>query len=108
MSCSIKSKSTSVPVENFKWLLTSDSVIAAGYLRRIRSQKEKIMLHLIWYVLVGFLVGCVAKAIMHTHLLIMWTVVLCSVFSMIGGAVTHLFYPPSARGKFHLGGLIVS
>jgi hypothetical protein len=24
------------------------------------------------------------------------------------GAVTHLFYPPSAGGKFHLGGLIVS
>ena len=28
--------------------------------------------------------------------------------SIIGGAVTHLFYPPSAGGKFHLGGLIVS
>jgi uncharacterized membrane protein YeaQ/YmgE (transglycosylase-associated protein family) len=66
------------------------------------------MLHLIWYVFVGFLVGCVAKALMHTHLSITWTVVLGIIGSIIGGAVTHLFYPPSAGGKFHLGGLIVS
>jgi len=66
------------------------------------------MLHLIWYLFVGFLVGCVAKALMHMHLSITWTVVLGIVGSIIGGAVTHLFYPPSAGGKFHLGGLIVS
>jgi uncharacterized membrane protein YeaQ/YmgE (transglycosylase-associated protein family) len=68
-----------------------------------RSYNEN-MLHLIWYLFVGFLVGCVAKALMHTHLSIMWTVVLGIVGSIIGGAVTHLFYPPSAGGKFHLGG----
>ena len=31
------------------------------------------MLHLIWYVIVGFLAGCVAKALLHTHLSITWT-----------------------------------
>jgi len=61
---------------------------------------EKIMLHLIWYVIVGFLAGCVAKALMHTHLSITWTVVLGIVGSIIGGAVTHLFYPPSAGADF--------
>jgi len=66
------------------------------------------MLHLIWYIFVGFIAGCVAKAFMHMHLSITWTVVLGIVGSIIGGAVTHLFYPPSAGGKFHLGGLIVS
>jgi uncharacterized membrane protein YeaQ/YmgE (transglycosylase-associated protein family) len=66
------------------------------------------MLHLIWYVIVGFLAGCVAKALLHTHLSITWTVVLGIVGSIIGGAVTHLFYPPSAGGRFHPGGLIVS
>ena len=66
------------------------------------------MLHLIWYIFVGFIVGCVAKALMHMHLSITWTVVLGIIGSIIGGAVTHLFYPPSAGGKFHLGGLIVS
>src|SRR4030095_11106422 len=73
-----------------------------------RRRYNQNMLHLIWYVFVGFLVGCVAKALIHTHLSIMWTVVLGIVGSIIGGAVTHLFYPPSAGGKFHLGGLIVS
>jgi len=102
------SESTNVLIGNFEWLLISDSDIAASHLRGIRSQKEKIMLHLIWYVFVGFLVGCVAKALMHTHLSIMWTVVLGIVGSIIGGAVTHLFYPPGAGGKFHLGGIIVS
>ena len=66
------------------------------------------MLHLIWYIIVGFIAGCVAKALMHTHLAITWTIVLGIVGSIIGGAVTHLFYPPSAGGKFHPGGLIVS
>jgi uncharacterized membrane protein YeaQ/YmgE (transglycosylase-associated protein family) len=92
----------------FDGLKSTDLILTASHLRRIRSQKEKIMLHLIWYTFVGFLVGCVAKALMHTHLSITWTVVLGIVGSIIGGAVTHLFYPPSAGGKFHLGGLIVS
>lgn len=43
------------------------------------------MLHLIWYIIVGFLAGCVAKALMHTHLSIMWTIVLGIVGSIIGG-----------------------
>src|SRR5436190_10420885 len=43
-----------------------------------------------------------------THLSIMWTIILGIVGSIIGGAVTHLFYPPSAGGRFHPGGLIVS
>ena len=57
------------------------------------------MLHLIWYIVVGFLAGCVAKALLHTHLSIMWTIILGIVGSIIGSAVTHLFYPPSAGGS---------
>jgi uncharacterized membrane protein YeaQ/YmgE (transglycosylase-associated protein family) len=89
------------------WISAGDFAIATVDFR-FAEIKEKIMLHLIWYVFVGFLVGCVAKALMHTHLSITWTVVLGIVGSIIGGAVTHLFYPPSTGGKFHLGGLIVS
>jgi len=66
------------------------------------------MLHPIWYVIVGFLAGCVAKALLHTHLSITWTIVLGFVGSIIGGAVTHLFSPPSGGGRFHPAGLIVS
>ena len=45
-----------------------------------------------------------SRALLHTHLSITWTVVLGIVGSIIGGAVTHLFYPPSAGGRFHPGG----
>src|SRR5436190_16679153 len=94
---------------NFAWPLNSGSDISASWiLQNCRSQKEKIMLHLIWYIIVGFLAGCVAKALLHTHLSLMWTVILGIVGSIVGGAVTHLFYPPSAGGRFHPGGLIVS
>lgn len=75
---------------------------------KIAERYKENMLHLIWYIIVGFLAGCVAKALLHTHLSITWTIVLGIVGSIIGGAVTHLFYPPSAGGRFHLGGLIVS
>jgi uncharacterized membrane protein YeaQ/YmgE (transglycosylase-associated protein family) len=66
------------------------------------------MLHLIWYIIVGFLAGWVAKALLHVHLPIVWTIVLGIVGSIIGGAVTHLFSPPSTGGRFHPAGLIVS
>ena len=66
------------------------------------------MLHLIWYIIIGFLAGCIAKAILHVHLSITWTIVLGIVGSIVGGAVTHIFSPPSAGGRFHPAGLIVS
>jgi uncharacterized membrane protein YeaQ/YmgE (transglycosylase-associated protein family) len=94
-------------VISFAWLPTGNFDIA-GLISKSQKLEGKNMLHLIWYIFVGFIVGCVAKALMHTHLSIMWTVVLGIIGSIIGGAVTHLFYPPSAGGKFHLGGLIVS
>ena len=62
----------------------------------------------IWYIIIGFIAGCVAKALMHMHLSITWTIVLGIVGSIVGGAVTHLFSPPSAGGRFHPAGLIVS
>ena len=66
------------------------------------------MLHLVWYIIVGLIAGFVAKSLMHTHLTLLWTIVLGIVGSIIGGAVTHLFSPPSAGGRFHPAGLIVS
>ena len=85
---------------------------SACYLRAIsfqsRDSKGGNMLHLIWYIIVGFIAGCVAKALLHTHLPIMWTIVLGIVGSIIGGTVTHLFSPPSGGGRFHPAGLIVS
>ncbi len=53
------------------------------------------MLNLVWYIILGLIAGFVAKSLMDTHLTLLWTIVLGILGSIIGGAVTHLFSPPS-------------
>jgi uncharacterized membrane protein YeaQ/YmgE (transglycosylase-associated protein family) len=65
------------------------------------------MLHLVWYILIGFIAGLIAKSIMHVHLTIFWTIVLGIIGSIIGGAVTHTFAAPRDP-RFHPAGLIFS
>ena len=65
------------------------------------------MFHLIWYILIGFVAGLIAKSVMHVHLTIFWTIVLGIIGSIIGGAVTHMFLPPR-DARFHPAGLIFS
>ena len=60
------------------------------------------MLHLIWYIVVGLIAGVIAKSVMHVHMTIFWTI-----GSIIGGAVTPMFLPPTT-GRFHPAGLIFS
>jgi uncharacterized membrane protein YeaQ/YmgE (transglycosylase-associated protein family) len=81
--------------------------ISAPFSFQSQNSKGGNMLHLVWYIIVGFIAGCVAKALM-VHVKIMWTIVLGLVGSIIGGAVTHLFSPPSGGSRFHPAGLIVS
>jgi uncharacterized membrane protein YeaQ/YmgE (transglycosylase-associated protein family) len=71
-----------------------------------REKTEEIMLHLIWYIIVGLIAGIIAKSVLHVHMTIFWTIVLGIIGSIIGGAVTHLFSPPS--GRFHPAGIIFS
>jgi len=66
----------------------------------------KIMIHLIWYIVVGLIAGVIAKSVLHVHMTIFWTIVLGIIGSIIGGAVTHMFSPPS--GRFHPAGIIFS
>jgi uncharacterized membrane protein YeaQ/YmgE (transglycosylase-associated protein family) len=65
------------------------------------------MFHLIWYILVGFVAGLIAKSVMHTHMTIFWTIVLGIIGSIIGGAVTQMFARPG-NPRFHPAGLIFS
>ena len=65
------------------------------------------MFHLIWYLLIGLASGAVAKTVMHMHMTIVWTIVLGIIGSVIGGAVTHLFFRP-ANARYHPAGLIFS
>ncbi len=67
----------------------------------------KIMIHLIWYILVGLIAGIIAKSVLHVHMTIFWTIVLGIIGSIIGGAVTHMFSHPTT-GRFHPAGLIFS
>src|SRR2546429_334866 len=85
----------------------SGSLLSPGVEIPNRTSYNENMLHLIWYLFVGFLVGCVAKALMHMHLSITWTVVLGIVGSIIGGAGAPPFFSPRAGGQIYLGGFIV-
>src|SRR6266513_583397 len=80
-----------------------------GHTRQLSAGNNggKIMIHLIWYILVGLIAGVIAKSVMHVHMTIFWTIVLGIIGSIIGGAVTHMFAPPVNR-RFHPAGLIVS
>src|SRR6476646_6259124 len=73
-----------------------------------KKYDEGIMLHLIWYLIVGFIAGLVAKSIMHLHLPLIGTIVLGIVGSVVAGLVTHLFLRPRDGSSFHPAGIIFS
>jgi uncharacterized membrane protein YeaQ/YmgE (transglycosylase-associated protein family) len=66
------------------------------------------MLHLLWYIIVGFIAGLVAKSVMHLHMTVLWTTVLGLVGSIFGGFITHLFDRPKPEAHYHPAGIIVS
>jgi uncharacterized membrane protein YeaQ/YmgE (transglycosylase-associated protein family) len=66
------------------------------------------MLHIIWYVIVGFLAGLVARSIMHLHMDILHTMVLGIIGSIVGGLIARLFSRPRDGALFHPAGLILS
>src|ERR1041384_2303692 len=68
---------------------------------------EKIMIHLIWYILVGLIAGVIAKSVMHVHMTIFWTIVLGIIGSIVGGGGTPLFSRPTNE-RFHPAGIIFS
>jgi uncharacterized membrane protein YeaQ/YmgE (transglycosylase-associated protein family) len=73
-----------------------------------KNQAERNMLHLIWYLIVGFIAGLVAKSVMHLHLPLIWTIVLGIVGSVVAGFGTHLFIRPRGNSPFHPAGIIFS
>ena len=71
------------------------------------NEEGKIMIHLIWYIIVGLIAGVIAKSVMHVHMTIFWTIALGIIGSIIGGAVTHIFSHPTNE-RFHPAGVIFS
>jgi uncharacterized membrane protein YeaQ/YmgE (transglycosylase-associated protein family) len=66
------------------------------------------MLHIIWSIIVGFVVGLLASAIMHTHMGLIGTTILGIVGSIIGGLIARLFSRPPEGSKFHPAGFLMS
>jgi len=66
------------------------------------------MLHIIWYIIIGFIAGAIANFIMHTHLTFIMTTLLGIVGSIVGGLIARLFSKPAEGSSFHPAGLILS
>lgn len=68
------------------------------------------MLHIIEYIIVGFIVGLIARAIMPgaQHMGFILTTVLGIAGSIVGGLIARLFSKPEAGASFHPAGFILS
>src|ERR1700682_1852595 len=66
------------------------------------------MLHILWSIIVGFVVGLIASAIMHTHMGFLGTTILGIVGSLAGGLLARLFSRPPEGSRFHPAGFIMS
>src|SRR5258707_4940922 len=63
--------------------------------------------HFIWYLVVGFLAGLIAKMVMHFHLGLLATILLGVAGSLIGGFIGGLIWKPR-DARFHPAGIILS
>jgi len=72
--------------------------------------KTKPMLHIIWYIIVGFIVGLLARAVMPgvQHLGFIMTTLLGIGGSIVGGLIARVFSRPEPGATFHPAGLILS
>ena len=66
------------------------------------------MLHIVWYIILGFIAGFVARLILHTQMSFLLTTLLGIVGSILGGLIARLFSRPRDGALFHPAGLILS
>jgi len=68
------------------------------------------MLHIIWSIIIGFVVGLVARAVMPgvQHIGFIMTTLLGIGGSIVGGLIGRLFSKPEPGSAFHPAGLILS
>jgi len=68
------------------------------------------MLHIIWSIIVGFIVGLIARAIMPgiQHIGFIATTLLGIGGSILGGLIARLFSKPAPGSAFHAAGFILS
>jgi uncharacterized membrane protein YeaQ/YmgE (transglycosylase-associated protein family) len=68
------------------------------------------MLHIIWSIIIGFIVGLIARAVLPgaQHLGFIMTTLLGIGGSIIGGLIGRLFSKPAPGTPFHAAGIIMS
>lgn len=68
------------------------------------------MLHIIWSIIVGFIIGLSARAVMPgvQHLGFIMTTVLGIAGSIVGGLIGRIFSKPAPGSAFHPAGFIMS
>ena len=68
------------------------------------------MLHIIWSIIIGFIVGLIARAIMPgaQHLGFIVTTLIGIGGSIVGGLIGRLFSRPEPGTPFHPAGIIMS
>ena len=68
------------------------------------------MFHLLWSIVVGFVVGLIARAIMPgvQHMGFILTTLLGIVGSLVGGVIGGVVSKPKEGAKFHPAGFILS
>ncbi|HEY8020965.1 MAG TPA: GlsB/YeaQ/YmgE family stress response membrane protein [Thermoanaerobaculia bacterium] len=68
------------------------------------------MIHLLWWVIVGFIIGLVARAIMPgaDQMGFLATTLLGIGGSLVGGVIGTLIWKPQPGAKFHPAGFILS
>ena len=68
------------------------------------------MLHIIWSIIIGFIVGLIARAIMPgmQHMGFFMTALIGIAGSFVGGMLARLFSKPKEGEPFHPAGLLLS
>ena len=68
------------------------------------------MLHIIWSIIVGFIIGLIARAIMPgaQHLSFLMTSLVGIAGSIVGGLIGRVTSPPAPGTPFHPAGLVMS
>jgi uncharacterized membrane protein YeaQ/YmgE (transglycosylase-associated protein family) len=70
---------------------------------------ENTMFHILWSILVGFVVGLIARAVMGgEHMGFIETSLVGIVGSIVGGLIARLFSKPKDGAFFHPAGFILS
>jgi uncharacterized membrane protein YeaQ/YmgE (transglycosylase-associated protein family) len=68
------------------------------------------MLHIIWSIIIGFIIGLIARSIMPgaQHLGLIMTALLGIGGSIVGGLIGRLFSKPEPGAAFHPAGFVMS